>query len=167
MINQMRSVVEVTTVQGLYNLMEQNPDHYHNIPLHYRTRDEMLPYCREHGMKYLPYSPLMQGLLAGTYKATDNFDDKDDRRNNPKLNGELFADKYFPCAQQLKELADSANIPLAHLAIHWLVNQEDIGSVIAGAHTVRQIKENASFLNSSVDPLLLAEAESIVTKWID
>ena len=166
MIKQMQSVVEVATVQGLYNLMEQNPEHYHNIPLEYRARDEMLPFCGEHDMKYLPYSPLMQGLLTGTFAATGNFDDKDDRRNNPKLNGELFAETYYPCAQQLKELADSANIPLAHLAIHWLVNQQEVGPVIAGAHTVEQVKENASFLNSTVDQHLLAEAESIVAKWI-
>ncbi|MFA0087220.1 aldo/keto reductase [Vibrio sp. 10N.261.51.F12] len=166
MIEQMQSVVEVATVQGLYNLIEQNPDHYHNIPLQYRTRDEMLPYCQQHDMKYLPYSPLMQGLLTGTFKAQHNFDDKDDRRNNPKLNGELFKDIYFPCAMALKTLADSAGLPLSHLAIHWMVNQESIGSVIAGAHTVNQAKENARFLQSDVSEILLHEAESIVAKWI-
>ena len=167
MIKEMQSVVEVATVQGLYNLMEQNPESYHNIPLQYRTRDEMLPYCREHDMKYLPYSPLMQGLLTGTFKATGNFDDKDDRRNNPKLNGELFAEKCFPCAEQLRVLADSAGVPLAHLAIHWMVNQEEVGSVIAGAHTVEQAKENARFMDSQVDEFMLKEAESIVAKWFD
>ena len=167
MIKEMQSVVDVATVQGLYNLMEQNPEQYHNIPLQYRTRDEMLPFCREHDMKYLPYSPLMQGLLTGNFKAEGNFDDKDDRRNNPKLNGELFRDVYFPCAQRLNELADAAGIPLAHLAIHWLVNQDEVGSVIAGAHTVEQVKENARFLNSSVSEVLLAEAESIVARYID
>lgn len=167
MIKQMQSVVEVATVQGLYNLLEQNPTHYHNISLQYRTRDEMLPYCHEHEMKYLPYSPLMQGLLTGTFKPAGNFDDQDDRRNNPKLNGNQFASKYYPCTQELQALANSVNVPLAHLAIHWMVNQDDIGSVIAGAHTVDQVKENAHFLDSHIEPYLLAEAESIVAKWID
>ena len=166
MIKEMQSVVEVATVQGLYNLMEQNPEYYHSITLQYRTRDEMLPLCREQDMKYLPYSPLMQGLLTGKFKESGNFDDKDDRRNNPKLNGELFAETYYPCAQQLKELAESAGLSLAHLAIHWLVNQEEVGPVIAGVRTAQQAKDNANFMNARVDQLLLAEAESIVAKHL-
>ena len=166
MIKEMQSVVEVATVQGLYNLMEQNSDSYHNIPLQYRTRDEILPYCHQHDMKYLPYSPLMQGLLTGFFKAKGHFDDQDDRRNNPKLSGQVFAERYFPCAQQLKELAEGAGVPLSHLAIGWLVNQDDVGPVIAGAHKVAHVKENARFMESELDETLLKEAESIVAKWL-
>lgn len=165
MIDQMTDVVSVATVQGLYNLIEQDPTHYHNIPLQYRTRSEMIPFCEDHGMKYLPYSPLMQGLLTGTFNTEGNFDQNDDRRNNPKLNGELFADMYYPCAVELKALADTHGIPLSHLAIQWLVSQEAVGPVIAGAHTVGQAQENAAFLNSKVDADLLKAAEAIVAKW--
>jgi aryl-alcohol dehydrogenase-like predicted oxidoreductase len=164
MVKDMMARVEVATFQGLYNLLEQNPTHYHNIPLQYRAREEVLPFCQEHDMKYLPYSPLMQGLLTGNFKASGNFDNKDDRSNNPKLNGELF-EKYFGCTEQLKTLANAANIPLAHLAIHWLIAQKEVGPVIAGAHTVQQVQENAKFVNSEVTLSLLHEAESIVAKW--
>ena len=164
MVKEMMARVEVATFQGLYNLLEQNPTHYHNIPLQYRAREEVLPFCQEHDMKYLPYSPLMQGLLTGNFKASGNFDNRDDRSNNPKLNGELF-EKYFGCTEQLKTLANAANIPLAHLAIHWLIAQKEVGPVIAGAHTVQQVQENVKFVNSEVTQALLHEAESIVAKW--
>ncbi|WED23661.1 aldo/keto reductase [Vibrio sp. JC009] len=164
MTREMMEEVEVATFQGLYNLLEQNPDHYHNIPLQYKARDEALPFCKEHDMKYLPYSPLMQGLLTGTLKRSGNWDEKDDRSNNPKLNGEAF-EPYFNCVEELKVLAKEANIPLAHLAIHWLVAQDEIGPVIAGAHTVSQVKDNAAFMQSSASAELLKRAEEIVIKW--
>ena len=164
MTREMMSGVEVATFQGLYNLLEQNPEHYHNIPLQYRARDEALPFCKEHDMKYLPYSPLMQGLLTGKLKRSGNWDENDDRQNNPKLNGETF-EPYFNCVEELKALATEANIPLAHLAIHWLVAQDEVGPVIAGAHTVEQVRNNAAFVQSSSNSKLLSRAEEIVAKW--
>nr|WP_319554544.1 aldo/keto reductase [uncultured Vibrio sp.] len=164
MTREMMEGVEVVTFQGLYNLLEQNPEHYHNIPLQYRAREEALPFCHDNDMKYLPYSPLMQGLLTGTLKRSRNWDENDDRRNNPKLNGEAF-EPYFNCVEELKALAQMANIPLAHLAIHWLVDQQDVGPVIAGAHTVEQVKDNAAFVQSTSSSELLKQAEKIVAKW--
>ncbi len=164
MTREMMAGVEVATFQGLYNLLEQNPEHYHNIPLQYRAREEALPFCKEHDMKYLPYSPLMQGLLTGTLKRSGNWDENDDRRNNPKLNGDAF-EPYFNCVEELKALAKEANIPLSHLAIHWLVAQEEVGPVIAGAHTVEQVRDNAAFMQSTSSTELLARAEAIVAKW--
>lgn len=164
MTKEMMKGVEVATFQGLYNLLEQNPTHYHNIPLQYRAREEALPFCAEHDMKYLPYSPLMQGLLGGHFKRFNNFDSNDDRSNNPKLNEPLF-EKYYLCTEELKALAKSRQMPLAHLALHWLVAQQDVGPVIAGAHNVAQVEANAAFLNSNVSSELLVEAEQIVNNW--
>ncbi|KII77120.1 aldo/keto reductase [Vibrio renipiscarius] len=164
MTREMMAGVEVATFQGLYNLLEQNPEHYHNIPLQYRTREEALPFCKAHDMKYLPYSPLMQGLLTGTLMRSGNWDENDDRRNNPKLNGEAF-EPYFNCVEELKVLAKEANIPLAHLAIHWLVAQDEVGPVIAGAYTQEQVRDNAAFVQSTSSIELLKRAEEIVAKW--
>ncbi|MGX9522520.1 aldo/keto reductase [Vibrio mediterranei] len=164
MTREMMEGVEVATFQGLYNLLEQNPEHYHNIPLLYRARKEALPFCHDNDLKYLPYSPLMQGLLTGTLKRSGNWDENDDRRNNPKLNGEAF-EPYFNCVEELKALAQMANIPPAHLAIHWLVAQQDVGPVIAGAHTIEQVKDNAAFVQSASSSELLKQAEKIVAKW--
>lgn len=161
---EMMAGVEVATFQGLYNLIEQNPAHYHTIPLQYRARDEALPFCQAHDIKYLPYSPLMQGLLTGTLHRSGNWDEHDDRRNNPKLNGEAF-EPYFNCVEELKALAVQADVSLAHLAIRWLISQEAVGPVIAGAHTVEQVKDNAASMNASVNPSLLNCAEEIVAKW--
>ncbi len=164
MTREMMTTVEVATFQGLYNLLEQNPKHYHNIPLEYRAREEALPFCKKNDMKYLPYSPLMQGLLTGTFAREGNFDSNDDRANNPKLNGELF-EKYYLCTEELKQLAKGANVPLTHLAIQWLAAQPEVGPVIAGAHSVEQVQANAMATESKISQELLMQSEIIVNKW--
>ena len=81
-------LAEISTLQGLYNMLEPNSEIYHHKQLEYRTANELLPLCKEEGMAFLPYSPLMQGLLTGEFKLENNFDSSDDRSKNPKLNGE-------------------------------------------------------------------------------
>ncbi|QUS56719.1 aldo/keto reductase [Pseudovibrio brasiliensis] len=155
---------ELATYQGLYNLLEPNATHYHNIPLSYRSRDEIIPLCEKHDLKYLPYSPLMQGLLTGTFKPSGNFDEKDDRANNPKLNSPLL-EQYLGCADELKAYADTAGMPLAHLAMGWLMAQDAVGPIITGAYQEWQVKENIAVTERTYDAALLKGAEDIVAKW--
>ena len=151
----------VASHQGLYNMLERNPDAYHGIPLDYRTEEEILPLCRAHGMAFLPYSPLFQGLLTGTFEAEGNFDANDVRSENPKLNGELF-DEYFAMAEKLKRFAEEIGHPLTQVAINWLINQEAVTSVICGAQTAVHVSENAASCNWDLTPDMMAQIENIL-----
>lgn len=164
MTRELMKAVDIATYQGLYNLIEQNPEHYHNIPLEYRARSEVLPFCFENGMKYLPYSPLMQGLLTGTFSANDNFDSNDDRAANPKLNGEAFK-SYLACANELSIFAKHVGLDLTHIAIQWLITQQEVGPVIAGAYDTDHVEQNACYAATKIDIDVLKEAESIVARW--
>lgn len=165
MTKELQHYIEVSTFQGLYNLLEQNPSEYHNIPLSYKTRDEALPYCKEQDIKYLPYSPLMQGLLTGNFNRSDNWEASDVRSANPKLNGDNFI-PYFNCVEDLKKLARESNIQLSHLALHWLCMQDEIGPILVGAHTCQQVNDNANFVKHHYSNELIHQAELIVDKWI-
>ena len=55
-----RRLGEIVSYQGLYNMLERNPESYHNIPLEYQTEKEVLSYCREQGLAFFPYSPLFR-----------------------------------------------------------------------------------------------------------
>ncbi|WP_093188478.1 aldo/keto reductase [Pseudovibrio sp. Tun.PSC04-5.I4] len=155
---------ELATYQGLYNLLEPNATHYHNIPLSYRSKDEIIPLCEENDIKYLPYSPLMQGLLTGSFKTEGNFDKNDDRANNPKLNSPLL-EQYLGCANELKDFAARVGMPLAHLAMGWLLAQDAVGPIIAGAYQEWQVKENTGFIDTAYDEEILTNAENIVANW--
>ncbi|GLI54695.1 aldo/keto reductase [Propionigenium maris DSM 9537] len=93
---------EITSFQGLYNMLEPNASSYHNIGLGYRSEEEILPYTGERGMIFLLYSPLMQGILAGA--GADNIDrltEGDVRRTNPVLGEE----KYYRAAEEIEKIA--------------------------------------------------------------
>ena len=154
----------VVSHQGLYNMLERNPDSYHNIPLDYRAEDEILPFCLENGMAFFPYSPLFQGLLTGKFMASDNFDDQDVRSENPKLVGESFQ-IYFEMAEALKAIADDIGKPLTQVAINWLICQDAVTSVICGAQTVDHVEENVGSVNWNLTDDVLARIEDILMPY--
>ena len=154
----------VASFQGLYNMLERNPDEYHSIPLNYRTESEILPFCQAHGLAFLPYSPIMQGLLTDSFQASGNFDQADVRKENPKLNGELFK-KYFAISQKLRTFARQLGKPLSQVAINWLIKQEAVTSVITGAQTIAHIEENAASASWQLTDEMMLELEAILRPY--
>ncbi len=133
---------EIASHQGLYNILERNPKSYHGIELTYQTENEILPYLKENGMFFLPYSPLLQGLLAGEFYFDHQFSKGDVRGANPMLTGEEF--KYLSeKAQALQKIAEKHKISLVQLSLAWLVHQPAMGPIICGAITPDEIKHNA------------------------
>ena len=101
----------------------------------------MLPFASEHDIAFLPYSPLMQGLLSDAYDPSD-IGPHDVRRENPNLFGPGAA-AYLDAATRLRELARELGRPLEQVAVNWLAAQRGMGPVIAGAETAAQVKATA------------------------
>jgi aryl-alcohol dehydrogenase-like predicted oxidoreductase len=131
------AVGPLATHQGLFNMLEHNPIHYHGIPLEYRTRDEVLPFMVDHDMVFLPYSPLMQGLLTDGYDPAE-VDATDVRRANPRLFGSEAA-PFADAAAALRRFATGLGRPLEQVAVNWVAAQPGMGPVISGAQTPEQI----------------------------
>lgn len=162
-----RQAMEVGTIvshQGLYNLLERNAESYHRIPLIYRAEREILPFCQEQGMAFLPYSPLFQGLLTGTFKASGNFDHTDMRANNPKLTGDEFR-VYFEMTEQLKRFARAIEKPLVQIAINWLIRQEPVTSVLCGAQNRQHVEENAASIAWELTDEMARHIEDILAPY--
>jgi aryl-alcohol dehydrogenase-like predicted oxidoreductase len=118
--------VEVVAVQNRYSLIDR------------RDEDGVLPFCREHGIGYVPYFPLESGLLTGKY-----------RRGEPapagsRLSGDGLSDARFDDVERLEERADGAGRTLLELAIGGLASIDGVASVIAGATTPEQVRANAA-----------------------
>ena len=118
--------VEVVAVQNRYSLIDR------------RDEDAVLPFCREHGVGYVPYFPLESGLLTGKY-----------RRGEPapagsRLSGDGLSDDRFDDVERLEERAEGAGRTLLELAIGGLAAIDGIASVIAGATTPEQVRANAA-----------------------
>jgi aryl-alcohol dehydrogenase-like predicted oxidoreductase len=99
---------------------------------------ELLPILRELGIALVPWSPLGSGFLTGK---VDVLASEDFRNNNPRYQGENFADnkqRFSP----LMKLADEYGITAAQLSLAWLLHQGDDIIPIPGTRNIERVIEN-------------------------
>ena len=107
--------------------------------LHLRPAEDLLPYCQEHGIAALAYSPLAKGLLTGKFDENSRFEDI--RLRDPEFVGDRFR-RNLRTVRELKTIAASYGKTVAQLAISWTVSQPGITSAIVGAKRPSQVSEN-------------------------
>lgn len=163
-VKKFMSMIEINSQQSLYNMLERNTGSYHNIPLDYKTEDEVLPMVKKHQQAFLPYSPLFQGLLSGRFKADGNFSEKDIRNVNPKLKGDLYP-KYYAGAIALENFAGNIGRPLNEIALNWLRQKEEVTSIIAGASSIAQLEKNLHSTTWDLTDEELKQIESIIEPY--
>lgn len=142
LLEQASAVEEIVSNQVLYSILDQNSEHYHGLPLIYRTRDEIMPYAEKTGMSVIPYSPVCQGMLTDSFDLS-KLDEGDVRYANPELWNEKCEENYRK-VQEIKKIAEKYDKPLAQLAFNWLRKQDEITSIIAGVTKIYQIEDNVA-----------------------
>lgn len=153
MMKEGMDVAEIVSHQGLYNLLEQNSDSYHNIPLQYRVRESLLDFLDDNGQFFLPYSPLMQGLLAGKTSFS-----KGASSNNPELQ-DVKLEKHLATVDEIKKLTSHS---IQEIALNWLIAQKTVGPVIAGCTKREHLKSNLKALEWTMDSNLMDKIDSLV-----
>jgi len=118
---------------------------------------EILPWCVGHGVAMVVYWPLMKGLLAGTMTRGQVFPVSDSRHKYPMFNGEEFArnldfvEAIRPIAARLPTADGRRGVALPDLVLAWTAEQPGITSVLFGATSPEQVRENARALACELD----------------
>jgi aryl-alcohol dehydrogenase-like predicted oxidoreductase len=119
-------------------------------------------------MGILCYSPIAQGLLAGTFATAAEVPDKRartrlfssvrkmTRHGEPGCEAETFA-----AVAAIRDLARAAGIPMGRLSLAWLLRQPAVTSVVAGARNAAQAADNAAAADLDLDDALVAELSRI------
>jgi len=160
-IKEARKVVDIVSYQGLYNMLEINASNYHGINLQYRVNDEILPECRESGMSFFPYSPLMQGLLAGKIVADTEFGKDDVRQNNSKLQGDNRL-KHLSVLDTIRNLPELKGKALVEIAMNYLIAKEEVTSVIATQANEEEVIMNVKSLEWEISDDTIRKIDTIV-----
>ena len=84
--------------------------------------EPLLDYCRHHGIVLEAYTPLARGLLAGRPLEGNAVADEVRRYVEPLVSKDRLP-ALLRRARALRDLADTAGVPLASLALHWLARQ--------------------------------------------
>jgi len=106
---------------------------------------EILPWCREHNVGVIAYSPLQNGLLTGKFSRdflqTLPEDDWRRRHGHGFFKEPLF-DKALEFVEFIRPIAQHYDKTAAQLAIAWVLMQPGITAAIAGARNVDQVEQN-------------------------
>ncbi|MEV5148876.1 aldo/keto reductase family protein [Streptomyces sp. NPDC052727] len=134
--------------------------------LHRVIEAEVIPACRAEGLGQLAFSPLAQGVLTGKYapgrpppagsRATDT------KGFGRKFVGGLLRDEILRPVQRLLPLADQAGVPLATLALAWVLREPNVSAAIIGGSRPEQIQANATACEFVLDDDLKAAMDEIL-----
>ena len=86
------------------------------------VEEEILPLCREHGIGFVPYSPLGRGFLAGTIRSLDDLGADDWRRQDPRYSAENLP-ANLKIVDAVAAVAARHGVSNAQVALAWLLAQ--------------------------------------------
>jgi aryl-alcohol dehydrogenase-like predicted oxidoreductase len=103
---------------------------------------DVLPFCREHDIASIVYSPLQRGLLTGKFKADHKFAPGDHRASQPQFQP-AFIEKVNKFLKDLKPIADRHNASIGNVVLNWTIQQPGVTVALVGARDAAQAAENA------------------------
>ena len=126
---------------------------------------DVIPYCSDHGISQIVWSPLAQGILTGKYKPGEP-PPKDSRAAQESMNyflgEERLADDLLERVQQLGDVAKELGITIAQLALAWVLREANVASAIVGASRPQQVEDNAAASGVELDAATLARIDEIL-----
>jgi aryl-alcohol dehydrogenase-like predicted oxidoreductase len=128
--------------------------------VHREPEREVLPECARLGIKFLPYFPLASGLLTGKYRR-GKAAPEGTRLSQGWAASRFATDEKFATAEALDAFARSRNRSLLELAISWLASHEMVASVISGATSAEQVRQNVTACSWELTKTDLAEIDRI------
>ena len=99
-----------------------------------------LDFCQRRGVGMIAFSPLAQGLLTDRYL---NGIPADSRMSKGKfLREEMLTSELLAYLKEQNEEAKAAGRSLAAHALHWILDQKGVTSVLVGASSTAQLQKN-------------------------
>ncbi len=128
--------VPLLIFQDKLNMLDREPQ-----------KQGILDYCHQHGIGFISFSPLAQGLLTDRYL---NGIPKDSRMAKEHfLKSEMLTDDLLQQLREWNEQAAQRHESLAEMALAWILAQKGVTSVLVGASSVTQLEKNLRCVNAA------------------
>lgn len=122
---------------------------------------ELMPALKHHGLGLLPFFPLAGGFLSGKYRRNMPMPQGSRMTKTQNLADMFLTDRNYEIAEKLQDFCDTRGITMLQMAFRWLLSHDVVPSVIAGASTPEQVKENADAVSGAFSASDIAEIEKI------
>lgn len=124
------------------------------------VEQSILPACARLGIAFVPYSPLGRGFLTGAIRSPNDFGENDFRKNNPRFQGENFA-QNLQLADKVVEIASEKGVKPSQLALAWVLAQGDNIVPIPGTKRRTYLEENIAALDVILNEAEIAAIEAV------
>ena len=129
-IDRAQQVTPLAAIQNIYSMVERD------------SEAEIIPYCMEHNIGFVPFSPIASGLLSGKITPQTQFEKNDDVRNwVPQLSRRNITGNQ-PIVEMLKVFAGKKNATPAQISLAWMLHKYPNVVPIPGSKNKERIVEN-------------------------
>ncbi|HEY3694419.1 aldo/keto reductase [Phenylobacterium sp.] len=105
------------------------------------VEQELVPALASHGLGLIPYFPLASGLLTGKYRR-DSMPDGARLTEQAWFANYQLSDENWRKVEALSVFCTGAGRSMTELALSWLAHRPTVASIIAGATTTGQLRQN-------------------------
>jgi aryl-alcohol dehydrogenase-like predicted oxidoreductase len=121
--------------------------HYNLI---YREEErDMLPLCQDQKIAVIPYSPLAKGLLARKPNKERN---ETLRAQTDAVGRRLYSEEDLKIAQQVSDVAEARGLPMAQVALAWMLSKPFVTAPIIGATKPHHLDDAVAALSVQLAP---------------
>ena len=146
-----QAIHPVTSLQPPYSMVNRG------------VEAELLPFCREHRIGVVAYSPMQAGLLTGRFSRERLAAlDAEDWRRRDRFFQEPSLGRTLELVEKLRALGEREGRTPAQLAIAWVLRRPELTAAIVGARRPEQIEETAAAGEYTPSPEILAEISGLL-----
>ena len=132
---------------------------------HRAAEEEMIPACQKLGVGVIPYWPLAQGLLTGKYVGGRDAPSGSRFEAEPATADKRMTSENLDLVEELRGFAEGQGRAVRELAFAWLLSKEVTATVIAGASSPDQARQNAEASEWVLTPDEIGELERILSAY--
>lgn len=118
---------------------------YESLQPHYSLfnrkgyEQELADVCTDQNIAVIPYSPLAAGFATGKY-TRDNKSPDNSRASGGLIQRLINNDDAYQALDVMAKIATNHDVPVAHVALGWMLAKPTITAPIIGARTVEQLE---------------------------
>ncbi|GAC1566621.1 MAG: aldo/keto reductase [Ktedonobacteraceae bacterium] len=155
-VQQMRRAMRIAPIDSLqppYSLIRREAE------------QELLPFCEEHKIGVIVYSPMASGLLTGmmTRERIENMPDDDWRKHDERFQKPQLS-RTLALVEKLNEIGFTHNLPAGVIAIAWTLRHPAVTGAIVGARSPDQVENLIATAEFRLSEMELAELDKFLEK---
>jgi aryl-alcohol dehydrogenase-like predicted oxidoreductase len=124
---------------------------------------ELVAVIERYRLALVPYFPLASGLLTGKYRKGQAMP-PGTRLSDPRLSARFLNDENYSIVEELAAFCAEHGRTMLELAFGWLLSRRYVASIIAGATSPEQVRQNAGAIGWQMTQDEIAAVDRITAK---